>query len=253
MWQSTFRGPLNPAAGLAAAFALFLLLATRPLTASADGALPPLPYRYLHPPPALSAGNKPPLSINKTVATSSLASAQLRIFTRDGQIGLIAPVGALTASAGTSVRISIAPVESPPGVPGLYVVDGNAYQLSLQSEPGNGRVTFAKRASVVFRWPHIPTAVFTYTGSAWKRICYSDQGVLAGFTLSCRIRSAGIYAAVAPPSTTILRVPNTPIAHSRFAWLDPYIPILAAAAVLIGTSLLVYAVAWPRRGARRSR
>jgi hypothetical protein len=151
-----------------------------------------------------------------------------------------------------SIRVSIAPVDSPAGLPGIYVVDGNAYQLAVQSEPGNGPVTFSKPVSMVFRWPHIPTAVFTYDGKGWKRVCYSDQGVLAGFTLSCRIRSTGIYAAVAPPSTTVLRLPNTPVAHTRFAWLDPYIPVLAAAALLIGTSLLVYAIAWPRRrGARR--
>lgn len=217
--------------------------------AHADGALPPLPYRYLHPPPALAQNNEPPLSRRLVIRMLVGSSPRIQTFTHDGQVGVTANTGAIRLSPGKSLEISIRPVETPPGLPGLYVVDGNAYDIALTTQPGNGTPTIIKPFNVIMRWPHIPTAIYAYTGGAWRRICYSDQGVLAGFTLSCKsATSPGVYAAVAPPSTTVITTPNTPIAHSRFAWLDPYIPILAAAALLLATTILLYFVVWPRRG-----
>jgi hypothetical protein len=217
-------------------------------TVLADGSLPPLPYRYLHPPPALSHNNKPPLSGTGTFRAPGGTSPQLKQFTRDGLTGITATAGTFRLATGKSLRIDIKPVETPSGLPSVYAVDGNSYAVSFSAQPGNGTVTVQKPFNLVVRWPHIPTAIYTYVSTTWRRICYSDKGVLAGFTLSCKANAAGIFAAVAPPTTTVVTAPNTPIVHSRFAWLDPYIPVLAAAALLLATTILLYFVVWPRRG-----
>lgn len=243
------RGPLLARVlptGLLAALPTVALLGVR--TVLADGSLPPLPYRYLHPPPALSHNNKPPLSGTGTFRAPGGTSPQLKHFTRDGLAGITASAGTFRLATGKSLRIDIKPVETPSDLPSVYVVDGNAYDVSFSAQPGDGAVTVKKSFNLVVRWPHIPTAIYTYAGNTWRRICYSDNGVLAGFTLSCKANAAGVFAAVAPPTTTVVTAPNTPIAHSRFAWLDPYIPVLAAAALLLATTILLYFVVWPRRG-----
>jgi hypothetical protein len=215
--------------------------------AQADGSLPPLPYRYLHPPPALAKNNKRPLDGVGSFPTRNGVSPQLKLFTRDGLTGVVARPGSLRVATGKRIRITIRPVNAPSGLPGIYVVDGNAYTVMLQAEPDNGPVTTVRPFNLVFRWPHIPTAIYMYRGS-WKRVCYSDQGTLSGFTLSCHARSSGLYAAAAPPPTSTIKLP-APIAHSWFSRVVPYIPFIAAILLLLVTSVVLYIMVWPREPA----
>jgi hypothetical protein len=220
----------------------------------ADGALPPIPYRYVHPPAALARENKPPQGIESTLPAHGGAASALRVFTGDGQVGLTAPAGTFRVPPGSGLRISIQPLDAAVTLPGLTALDGNVYRLTVAATRNGGKVTVVHPFSLTFRWPHLPTAIYRSASlnggaaNAWARVCYSDQGTLTGFTLTCGSRLTGTYAVGTSPLNSTVRRPHTPIVRSRLAWLDPYIPILAAILVLIATSMLLYAVAWPRRG-----
>jgi hypothetical protein len=215
---------------------------------SADGTLPPIPYRYLHPPAALASQNSPPLSANVSLSTHGGVTGVVNVFTKDGQVGLTARPGAFQVPSGDRLQIAIAPVDMAVRFPGLVALDGNVYSVQLSTRPAGGTVHVLHAFNLTFRWPHLPTGIYVGSGSTLKQLCYTDQGTLTGFTLTCRARTGGIYAAGTSPTNVSVTTPNTPIAHSRLAWLDPYIPILAAILVLIATSMVLYAVAWPRGG-----
>lgn len=227
-------------AAIPAALCCLLLVVT---AAHADGSLPPRPYHYLHPPSALAGSNAPPLSGDGPIAVSGGHSHQGYLFTRDGQAGLIAPAGAFVASSSaTSVHLHIAPVETPPGLPPEFTSDGNAYQVTAS---GQEAARLARKMTVVLKYPQPPPALFHYRNGTWRRLCYTDQATFSPTSITCPASSLGIFVAVSYPKLGTHTVPPTPLSSTRWAFLNQYLALFAALAVLVVAAVLGYAVSRP--------
>src|SRR4051794_40592832 len=92
---------LAPAAVLVSVATLFLAAAlVLPGRALADGSVPPQPYRYLHPPPALKGSNLRPESGVTTVRVQGGSAVEpVLLFTNDQQVGVGTHTGDLSTDA----------------------------------------------------------------------------------------------------------------------------------------------------------
>jgi hypothetical protein len=214
----------------------------------ADGTLPPLPYRYLNPPPALAKNNQLPFSGRRVLPTAYMRASSWVTFTDDGQAGLSGPRNAFAAASGTSaVDITIKPVQAPAGLPSNLAADGNAYSITATAIPSGKPASAQRKLKVTLRWPHIPTAIYVYRGGKWSQLCFSDQAQLTPSTVSCPATALGTFLAVTPPfGNTVLPQP-TPASNTPISFIDRYLPLLAAGAVVIVAAILAYLVARPRR------
>jgi hypothetical protein len=136
------------------------ILARRPLL---DGLAPPVPYRWVSPPPDLAAGNKPPASTRFTVGLTATGSRLGAFSTSDGQINLVLSEGAVPAKSGqTGVEVAVDPVDPAtlgPAPSGL-VVAGNAYRIQASYQPSGDQVTaLGGQSSVGLVYPLLATAV----------------------------------------------------------------------------------------------
>jgi hypothetical protein len=217
------------------------LLALSAIPSFADGSLPPLPYRYLHPPAALAPQNNLPKSGAGAVAVSGGRSSAASIFTGDGQAGLIAPAGAFAVSSSVhALQIRITPVNAPAGLPLGLAVDGNAYQYVASSPP---KVMIA----VVLQWPHIPSELDEYRNGAWHRICYSSNAILTSRTVLCHAASLGIFAALVPGTFTSVAPSTGPTSSSPGNTIAQAIPFILATIVILVALGLGLIIARPRR------
>jgi hypothetical protein len=223
--------------------------------ARADGVLPPMPYRYLHPPPALKGDNKPPAAGVRVLPSDYLrAVIRWTFFTPDGQAGISGAQGTVRVSgSATAVILRLVPVETPPGLPKDVAADGNAYRVTATEKPSGSPVTFAHPISVILSWPHIPVALYTFRAGRWSQLCYSAHAVLTSRTISCSASRLGIFLAVTLPSNSASPVPTTPISDSQFAWVARYIPLLAVLAVVLGAAAAGYAVTRPDKPSGRTK
>lgn len=207
----------------------------------ADGTLPPQPYRYLHPPPALKANNTAPASgqFNGTVTRGrSLAGFA---FTSDGLAGIRVGAGAIrTKQSDTSYTIAIRPVETPAGLPAQLTTDGNAYSFVGTGHPSHEAILVEHPLDITLRWPHVPVAMYLYRNGAWKRICNTDTAILAPGTVTCATPSLGIVAAVVLASGNGT-VPPTSTSGSGSSWLK-YIILIAAVVVVVVAAALAFVV-----------
>jgi hypothetical protein len=215
---------------------------------SADGTLPPLPYHYLHPPPALAAENKPPQSTSRSLSAAVARSASWFVFTSDGQAGINSASGGFVLHpSATGVVVHIQPVETPSGLPAGLAVDGNAYSISATERLANGLAQLGQDVRVTLRWPHIPSDIYLYQDGRWRRLCSSVHATLSSTTISCPTSRLGIFAAVglaavigSPP------FPTTPVnTVNRFS---RYIPLAAALVVVVIAAVLAYLVSRPDEG-----
>jgi hypothetical protein len=160
------------------------VLARRPLL---DGLAPPVPYRWVKPPPDLAASNKAPASLRFEVELDASGSRLGAFSTSDGQLNLVLSEGAVPASQGqTSVAVAIDPVDPAtlaPAPPGLLVA-GNAYRIQAAYRPSSARIdTLGGRSSVGLVYPLLATAVAdpsghvvlsSADGRAWERLPSTD-------------------------------------------------------------------------------
>jgi hypothetical protein len=218
--------------------------------ARADGSLPPLPYRYLHPPAALAGGNESPTSAIRVIPADYLrAVTALAVFTPDAQAGISGGKGVIAVGrSAKAVDIRITPVDTPPGLPPQVAVDGNAYRISAVEQPGPGLARLTRPINLTLRWPHIPIGIYIYQAGGWRRVCYSDQAVVTTNTISCPIRSLGTVTAVTTPSNAGVPFPATPVSSGPFTWLNRYIALIAALGVIGLCLIAAYLVTRPDKG-----
>ena len=242
--QAGARGALTTVVGLVLPFV--------GLTAArADGTLPPQPYHYLHPPPAIAGSNTPPDSGDVYIPARAGQSLGGFGFTGDGQAGITTHVGAFRVSpAATVVHIKINPVETPPGLPAQVAADGNSYNITAVGQPGNASARLAKKVDLTFRWPHIPLAMYVYRNGSWRQLCYSDTAVLTPSTIGCSTSTLGTFVVVTNPSNIRSGVPTTPVSSTRFAWINRYIPLLAALLAVVAALVVAYFVSRPDKVAK---
>lgn len=204
----------------------------------ADGNLPAQPYRYLHPPAALTKDNKKPLSGQYVVPVDYLRSSGFDMFTLDGQAGMSGQAKAFRPPKGaTAVTLRVQPVEAPPGLPAQVALDGNAYNFTAAGQPGDASLSPARPVNIILRWPHLPIAVYTYQQGSWRQLCYSNKALLTTTTISCPTTALGIFAAMTTPSN-IGSAGSAP----RSSFLSRYILLIAALVVIVLAAIGAYLV-----------
>jgi hypothetical protein len=185
------------------------MLARRPLL---DGLAPPMPYRWVKPPPALAANNKPPASLRFEVKLGASGSQLGAFATSDGQVNLVLAEGAVPAMPGQSaVAVSIEPVDPATlgPVPAELVVAGNAYRIQAAYRPSGARVeALGGRSSVGLVYPLLATPVAnpaghvvlaSADGRAWQRLQSTDTpGV---HQVSAGLDRTGYVLVAVPPGT----------------------------------------------------
>jgi hypothetical protein len=213
---------------------LAVLCLLLPQTILADGSLPPNPYNYLHPPAALNSGNKHPLSLNQVYNLAAIQSGEVSGFTPDGQAGL--SFDRQSVHGVKQARITISPVNTPPGLPSSVAADGNAYVVTATGKPGGNPLSFSTPAIVTLRFPHIPVGMYFY-GAGWKEICKNTGGaIITSTTITCQVSRLGLFVAATNPSN----VGTGPAPPGPNNGLRPYIPILAALILILAVIYLGY-------------
>jgi hypothetical protein len=228
-------------------------------TAHADGSIPPQPYHYLHPPAALAGSNSPPTSGHLAITVKSGTGHGGFAVSSDGQVGVVVPEGAFRvaasdrASVAHSIDIWMRPVDTPPGLPAHtdvvgarpVVADGNAYQVTALAQPGNLPVKLARKISLTLKWPHVPIGIDQYRNRRWHQLCNSDHAIITTPTISCPTATLGIFVVVTTPLNAGIHIPVTPVSSTPFAWLNSYIPLLGAIALVVTAIILGYFVTRP--------
>ena len=185
------------------------MLARRPLL---DGLAPPVPYRWVKPPPDLAASNKAPASLRFEVELDASGSRLGAFSTSDGQVNLVLGEDAVPAMQGQrSVAVSIEPVDPATlgPVPAELVVAGNAYRIQAGYRPSGARVEALRgRSSVGLVYPLLATPVAnpaghvvlaSADGRGWRRLQSTDTpGV---HQVSAGLDRTGYVVAAVPPGT----------------------------------------------------
>jgi hypothetical protein len=186
------------------------LVARRPLL---DGLAPPVPYRWVKPPPDLAASNKPPASLRASVKLTAGGSQIGAFATSDGQFNLVLGEGAVPARPGqTSVAVSVDPVDPAtlgPAPPGL-IVAGNAYRIQAAYRPSDARIdTLGGRSSVGLVYPLLATAIANPSGHlvlasadgrSWQRLRSTDTP--GTHQVSAELGTTGYVMVGVPPAGT---------------------------------------------------
>jgi hypothetical protein len=183
------------------------LLARRPLL---DGLAPPVPYRWVTPPPSLAADNKRPASLRFEVELAANGSRLGAFATSDGQVNLVLGEGAVPARQGqTAAAFTVEPVDPATlgPVPGL-VVAGNAYRIQATYRPsGEGVDTLGSQTSVGLIYPLLATpvadpsghlVVASADGRGWQRLRSTDTP--GTHQVSAEVATTGYVAAAIPPA-----------------------------------------------------
>jgi hypothetical protein len=183
------------------------LLARRPLL---DGLAPPVPYRWVTPPPSLAADNKRPASLRFEVELGANGSRLGAFATSDGQLNLVLGEGAVPARQGqTAAAFTVQPVDPATigPVPGLLVA-GNAYRIQATYRPsGEGVDTLGNQTSVGLIYPLLaaPVAdpsghlvVASADGRGWQRLRSTDTP--GTHQVSAEVGTTGYVAAAIPPA-----------------------------------------------------
>jgi hypothetical protein len=183
-------------------------LTRRPLL---DGLAPPVPYRWVKPPPDLAASNKPPASLRASVKLTATGSQIGAFASSDGQINLVLSEGAVPARAGqTSVAVSIDPIDPAtlgPAPPGLLVA-GNAYRIQAAYRPSGARIdALGGRSSVGLVYPLLATAIAnpsghlvlaSANGRGWQQLQSTDTP--GTHQVSAGLATTGYVMAAVPPA-----------------------------------------------------
>ncbi|MGH9276902.1 MAG: hypothetical protein ACRD12_02165, partial [Acidimicrobiales bacterium] len=232
------RARWGAGAGLVAVYAA-VALATHVVTGGVgrplfDGFAPPIPYRWVKPPPELAAGNMPPEPAERVVPLGPDGSEPSNASTADAQVIVALAQGALAAHPpDTGVLIKLVPFDAAtlgPVPEGLDVVS-NAYQVGLTYQPSQEPVTqpgplgqIALTAS-----SQGDTLLYSTDGRTWtvkqSRPFGSTHGVTGNF------EGRGYYLVGASPSvvTTTTTGPSAEGGGS-----GPFVVLLVVVAVVGG-------------------
>jgi hypothetical protein len=179
-------------------------LARRPLL---DGIIPPLPYRWVSPPPELADSNLPPASGRSRIPMGAKGSQPAFMATDDAQVTLNAPKGAIPAHAGAeAVVMTIEPVDPAAvgGLPGHLTIKGNVYVIAATYQPGGDRVRrLAAPIVAIVTYPALTNDLGNHTllvspdGKRWTQIETHDQH--ATKQVNGRLPSLGYLAVASAP------------------------------------------------------
>jgi hypothetical protein len=195
-------------------------LARQPLL---DGQVPPSPYRYVKPPPALATSNRKPDTARLTINPGAGGGAGV-YQTNDQQAAIVFENDTIPAAVGGRLTITIepldpAPVASPPD--GMTLV-GNAYRLALKTKDGKAIEKLAAPAPIVLRYPSESGSftrrhtVLILEGTSWRALesieargaqqVNADVGHLGTFVVGRSIRPDMVHAGRRSPVPIIASV-----------------------------------------------
>jgi hypothetical protein len=140
------------------------------------------------------------------------------------------------------------PVDTPAELPAQVVADGNAYRVTASAQPGDLPVKLARKVSLTLKWPHVPIGIDQYHSRRWRQLCDSNHAVITTPTISCPISTLGIFVVVTTPFNAGIHVPTTPVSSTPFAWINSYLPLLGAVALIVTAIILGYFVTRPDKG-----
>jgi hypothetical protein len=140
-------------AGLAAWSGHLSPLARRPLL---DGLVPPVPYRWVEPPPELAQSNVPPQEQRFRVPLGAAGSETAVLTTDDAQVTIILAEGSFPPERGQrSVEVRVEPLGAstvtPPEPP--THIRGNVYLVEATYLPSGEPVALAVETRVVLVYP----------------------------------------------------------------------------------------------------
>jgi hypothetical protein len=229
-------------------------LARRPLL---DGIVPPVPYRWVDPPPELAGSNLPPASGRTRIPIDPKGSAAAFFATDDAQVTLNITKGAFQARPGSkAVEVTIEPVDpaSVGALPGRLSIKGNVYLIRATSQPGDRPQRLDASIVAIVTYPALTndlgnhTLVISPDGKRWERIKTHDQH--ATKQVNGSLRSLGYLAVASGPLSSAGPDGVTPPSEGG-------VP-LSILAVVIGAVLLFAGVfilgrGSDQRGGRRAR
>jgi len=225
-------------------------LARRPLL---DGLAPPTPYRWVHPPAELAAGNKPPAGGRFLLELTTQGSQLSAFSTSDGQVNLILSQGAVPFRAGQiEVVVTVEPLD--PGrlaAPAGMLVAGNAYRLQAAYRSSGRKVSaFGGESSVILAYPLLAAPVAdpaghvvltSVDGRSWSQLPSTDTP--GSHQVSAQLHQTGYFEVGVPPGAAT-------------AWGQSRTILLLAAAAAAGLvalgALLARRAVEARRGGRQA-
>jgi hypothetical protein len=181
-------------------------LVRRPLL---DGLAPPSPYRWVHPPAGLAAGNKPPAAGRFPLKLTATGSELSAFSTPDGQVQLVLSQGAVPASSGqTGVLVTVQPLDPARlAAPSGLVVAGNAYRIQAAYRPSGRKVrAFGGNSSVGLVYPLLSAPIgnpaghvvlASADGHSWSPLASTDTP--GSHLVSAPLHQAGYVAVGVPP------------------------------------------------------
>jgi hypothetical protein len=232
-----------------------------------DGIAPPVAYRWVSPPPALAAGNKPPQPEQHfTVSLGAHGSKAEVLSTQDLQAVLVLTPGAIAPKAGaSSVDVTVtalAPATLGPPPSGLTIA-GNVYRFTAQYA-GDGSAELRHAAQLALEYPAIASAghvthtlIWSADGRGWQKLTTQDnrQGQIAGG----RVTALGYVAVVVPRSEADGLLPSVSPSSGGGHGAGgaggaggggfPLVAVIAAAAAIV---VLAGAILLRRRTSRRA-
>jgi hypothetical protein len=162
------------------------------------------PYRYLHPPPGLSA-TKPPSTIDVTLKLEGGLSPSIPQSTDEQppQAELLAAQGEFALPPGTTaVHVTMAPVDPPAVAPPDGKVAGNVYRFAVTAMPGGAPLALrpGQQVTVVLRGPTGMTnpVLELWDGASWSTLDMTQPLGGAPDSYTANAKALGDIALVVP-------------------------------------------------------
>lgn len=163
-----------------------------------DGLAPPVPYRWVNPPPELEAGNQRPLPGQATLDVGANPGV-FGATTDDGQAHVTLPVEFVKLPEEVdAIRVALTPLDPeslvPP--PGGMRFDGNAYRVTATYVPSGDPVLLTGDATVLLRYSTHATAMVRLISDRWTRM---ETTVVGGtLQLFANTPELGVFAPIGP-------------------------------------------------------
>lgn len=170
----------------------------RPVLPVFDGLAPPVPYRWVSPPPELEAGNVPPAPGRDTIDVGANPGV-FGATTDDGQAHVTLPAEFVKLPEEVdAIRVALTPLDpetlGPP--PDGMRFDGNAYRVTAVYVPSGDPVVLTGDATVLLRYSTHATSMVQLIGDRWTRM---ETTVVGGtLQLFANTPELGVFAPSGP-------------------------------------------------------
>jgi hypothetical protein len=213
-----------------------------------DGTGPAQPYRWVNPPPALTAANKPPSSLVGSVPLTPQGSLTTSFITSDGQVTVIVAKGSIPAHGkDISAKISVTPVDPATlgELGGGLKPFGNAYRIAATYLPSKTPVgSLARPIDVVLLYPATAelhasqhTLLSSPTGQGWTALDSKDIALQQ--QVEANTPTLGYVVVGGVPSPVPITVSPGTSTGGRTTTIVVGLVVAAACLLLVGLGLML--------------